>query len=315
MPGRKSNKPAVGFEKTEGFIAACHTPMDSAGDVRLDPIEAQAEFLARNGVAGVFVNGTTGEGVSLTVPERMAVVERWAAVAPEGFRVIVHVGHLCLRDSRALAAHAQKVGAWGIGSMPPVFFRPRTVEELVDCCAEVASAAPGLPFYYYHIPAMTGVRFRMAGFLARAGERIPNARGLKFTDEDLMDYAECLAVDGGRFDCLFGRDEILLSALALGARGAIGSTFNFAAPLYRGIVEAFDAGDLGTARRLQARSVAMIRAVLRHGAGVAGFKAVMAMVGLDLGPPRLPVCPLTEEQQAALRRELEEIGFFEWCEK
>lgn len=300
-------------EKTIGLIAAVNTPMNADGDVQLDLIERQAEFLAANGVAGVFVCGTTGESLSLTVDERLRIADRWTQVAPEGLKVIVHVGHPCLPASRALAAAAQRGGAAAIGAMPPIFFRPRSVDELVDSCARVAEAAPEIGFYYYHIPSLTGVRFPVAELLGRAAGRIPNLAGVKFTFEDLMDYAECLALDGGRFDCLFGRDEILLSALVLGARGAIGSTYNFAAPLFLRIIDALAAGDLAAAAALQMKAMAMIRAIHRPGPGGPGFKAVMGMIGLDLGPVRPPLVPLTDRQQADLRAELEEIGFFEFC--
>jgi len=301
-------------DKTQGLIAAPPTPMDSEGELWLARVDKQAEMLARNGVAGVFVGGTTGEGPSLTVAERMALVERWtAAAAAAGLRVIVHVGHTSGRDSRTLARHAAQAGAWGIGALPPFFFRPRGLDELADWCVHVASAAPELPFYYYHIPSMTGVTFPMRRLLGAAAGKVPNLAGVKFTCEDLMDYALCRELDGGRFDCLFGRDEILLSALALGARGAIGSTYNLAAPLYRRLLAAFDAGNLAEARDCQRKSVAMIQAVERQGPGVVGFKEIMRMIGLDLGPVRPPLRPLTPEQSRALWNELEHIGFFEWC--
>jgi N-acetylneuraminate lyase len=300
-------------ERIEGLIAAPHTPMDPAGDVCLETIDRQAELLGRNGVIGAFVCGTTGEGLSLTIDERRAVVERWVAAAPEGFRVIVHVGHICLRDSRGLAAHAADVGASGIGAMGHCFFRPRNIGELVDSCATVAEAAPGLPFYYYHIPSMTGVSFPMVEFLQRASERIPSLAGVKYTHEDLMDYGRCLHVDGGRFDVLFGRDEILLSALALGARGAIGSTYNFAAPLYHRIIEAFGSGDLAAARADQFKAMQIVQAIFRDRPGLAASKAVMKMIGLDCGPVRPPLLSLTDRQQAELRDELERIGLFDFC--
>src|SRR3954469_8189210 len=120
--------------------------------------------------------------------------------------------------------------------MAPFFFRPGTVQELVDFMAQVAAAAPALPFYYYHIPSMTGVHIPAAEFLRAAADRIPNLAGVKFTFENLMDYAECVRFSGGRFDVLFGRDEMLLAGLSLGAHGAIGSTYNFAAPVYHRII-------------------------------------------------------------------------------
>jgi len=305
----------VTFEKTRGLVAAPPTAMHADGAVDLDPIEAQCEMLVRDGVVGAFVCGTTGEGPSLTVGERIAVAERWARVAPDGFRVIVHVGHTCLPDSQALAARAAADGAWGVGAMAPLFFRPASLEDLVDCAARIASAAPGLPFYYYHIPAMTNVDFPMAEFLRAAAGRIPNLAGVKYSSVDLMGYAACLDVDGGRFDCLFGKDEILLSALVLGAEGAIGSTYSFAAPLYGRILDAFRAGDLPTARRLQKRSMAVVRVALRYGFVIVPFKHMMRMVGLDVGPVRPPLRPLPAEQVSALRSELEAVGFFEFCSR
>ncbi|MFQ5809305.1 MAG: dihydrodipicolinate synthase family protein [Armatimonadota bacterium] len=297
-----------------GLVPAPHTPMHADGSVNLDTIEKQAELLVANGVAGVFVCGTTGEGMSLTVQERLDIAARWQAVAGEQLRVIVHVGHLCLPDSQTLAAHAQKIGAFGIGTIAPCFFRPETVEELVEYCAEVASAAPELPAYYYHIPSLSGASFAMMDFLKIAAERIPSLGGIKYTWEDLMDFGRCVRFDGGRFNILFGRDEILLSALSLGAKGAVGSTYNYAAPLYHGIIEAYEAGDLASAQAGQARAMDMVD-VLHRFRGLACGKAVMSMIGVDCGGVRSPLRNLSSEEYATIRSELEGIGFFEYCSK
>lgn len=111
------------MEKIKGLIDAPFTPMHSNGDINLDVIPAYADMLVKNGLKGVFINGSSGEGYMLTPEERMEVAEKWVASVPEGFKVIVHVGSCCLRESVALAAHAEKIGAWGIGSMAPPFPR------------------------------------------------------------------------------------------------------------------------------------------------------------------------------------------------
>ena len=111
------------MEKIIGLIDAPFTPFHPNGDVNLQPIEAYAAMLVKNGLKGVFINGSSGEGYMLTPQERMQLAERWMSVAPEGFKVIVHVGSCCLRESRQLAEHAQKIGAWGIGAMAPPFPR------------------------------------------------------------------------------------------------------------------------------------------------------------------------------------------------
>ena len=109
------------MEKITGLIDAPFTPFHANGDVNLEPIEAYARMLQKNGLKGVFINGSSGEGYMLTTEERMQLAERWVSVAPEGFKVIVHVGSCCLRESARLAEHAQKIGAWGIGAMAPPF--------------------------------------------------------------------------------------------------------------------------------------------------------------------------------------------------
>lgn len=295
--------------RTRGLIAAPFTPFHADGSLRLDAIATYARHLREFGVVGAFICGTTGEGASLTSAERRQVAERWVAVAPPGLRVIVHVGHTSLEESRALAAHAQAIGAESIAALAPFFFRPDGVAGLVDWCAAIAAAAPALPFYYYHMPSMTGFNVAVADFLAAAAPRIPNLAGVKFTFEDLDDFARCVAFDGGRFDVLFGRDELLHSALKLGARGAVGSTYNFAAPLYLRLIAAHAAGDEAGATALQQTAVDMIQACVKAGGHpIANFKSLMARLGSDCGPTRPPLTNPTDAQRAALLQRLDALG-------
>lgn len=296
-------------KKLEGLIAAPFTALHEDGRVNLETIAKQAAHLVQTGVAGAFVCGTTGEGASLTIAERQQIAERWVA-AKSGLRIIVHTGHNCLADSQALAAHAREIGAYATAAMAPSFFKPRGAPELVDWCQQLAAATPDLPFYYYHIPSMTGVNVSIAQFLSLAQDRIPNLAGVKFTYENLMDFSQSLALSNGRFDLLFGRDEMLLCGLALGACGAVGSTYNYSAAIYRKLMAAFAAGDLNAARRYQAQANAAIDLLIKYG-GLPAGKAVMKMIGIDCGPVRLPLKPLTSEQYETYRAELQAIEFFD----
>ncbi len=302
--------------RLEGLIAASFTPMNADGSVNLDLIGEQAMFLHRNGVQGAFVCGTTGESMSLTMQERMDIAERWTEVAPEGFKVIVHVGHTSLEVSKRLAANAQEIGAWSISAMGPCFFKPASIRELVTFCSEIAGSAPKLPFYYYHIPSVTGVSFPMVDFLEAAKERIPNLAGVKYTHHDLMDYELCRRAESGRFDILFGIDEMLLGGLAFGAGGAIGSTYNIAAPLYNRLIKAFKEGDLDCARNLQDRSIELVRVLNKIAQpNFVATKSVMKMLDVDCGPVRAPLSNITPEQYKTLEVELQKIGFFEYSSK
>lgn len=295
-----------------GLVVASHTPFHLDGSLNLDAVEQQAAHYLRTGVGTVFLGGTTGESSSLTLEERQALAQRWSEVAKgTALKLVVHVGTNCIADARKLAAQAEMLGAVAISALAPSYFKPRSLEVLIACCAEIAAAAPATPFYYYDIPSMTGVSFPMAEFLSQAPEWIPTLAGLKFTNPDLMAYQCCLRAGEGTWDLPFGVDEHMLGALAMGAKGAVGSGFNFAAPIYLRMISAFQAGDWEAARLEQFRGVQLIQ--LFAGLGyMAAAKAAMGFLGVDVGPARLPNANLGAAQQQTLRTELEKLGFFDW---
>lgn len=294
--------------RLSGLVAATYTAFNADGSINLNPIAKHAELLVRNGVTGVFVCGSTGEGVSMTTDERMRHFQRWCEVAKGSLKLIAHVGHTSLGDARALAARAQKDGADAVATVGPSVLKPSTVEDLVDWCAAVASAAPETPYYYYHIPVLTQLRFSMMRFMDLARERIPTFAGIKFTDENLMEFANCVSYGGGSHNLLYGRDEILLSGLVAGAHGAIGSSFNYSAPIYNRVIAAFEKGDMATAMKEMTRARDSVQILLDFGGGPAG-KAMLRMCGIDCGPARLPLKSLSPERVKALEKRLEEFGF------
>lgn len=303
------------MRKLKGLIAAPFTPMKADGSLNLRIIPQYAAKLKKEGVSGVFICGTTGEGMLMSLEERMAVAEGWISEQTSGFKVIVHVGTTAYVQSKKLAEHAQRSGAYAVGCMGPVFLKPERVDDLVLFCAEVAAAAPELPFYYYHIPTVSGVSLPMPEFLQKAGTIIPNLAGIKFTHHNMMEMLQCSQMDNGRWDILHGFDEVLLCGLSMGAKAAVGSTYNYIAPSYSKIIEAFEAGDIDMARRYQYQCVKFIEILIRYGGGVIGGKPVMKLVGLDCGPLRAPARNLSSEQMKQYESELNEIGFFQWNEK
>lgn len=299
--------------KTDGLIAAPFTPMHLDRSINFDAIESYANWLKTNGIVGAFICGSTGEGMSLTIDERQRMAERWVAVAPQGLRVIVHVGHTTLADCRILAAHAAKIGADSISCIAPFYYKSNGIAGLVDWCEQVASAAPQLPFYYYHIPSMTGMSFQVHEFLQLASKRIPSLVGIKYTHDDIEDCKRCFELEGGRFDVLFGRDEMLVNSLGFGARGAVGSTYNFLTPLYQDIISAFNRGEQKKAEELQALAVLIVEMLIAGGPyPTANFKWFMSRVGIDCGPTRLPMQDLTSEQISILETKLETTGVYDW---
>lgn len=304
------------MEKIIGLIDAPFTPFHENGDLNLEPIEKYAAMLQNNGLQGVFINGSSGEGYMLTTEERMQLAERWIKVAPQGFKVIVHVGSCCLRESQKLAAHAQEIGAWGIGSMAPPFPKIGRIEELVKYCEAIANSAPDLPFYYYHIPAFNGAFLPMLELLKAVDGRISNFAGIKYTFESLYEYNQCRLYKNGKYDMLHGQDETILPSLAQGgAQGGIGGTTNYNGRELVGIIEAWKKGDIETAREKQNFSQEVINVICRYRGNIVGGKRIMKLLGFDLGPNRVPFQNMTNEEEQQMKKELEAINFFSRCNR
>jgi len=296
-----------------GLIAAPHTPMHGDYRLNVDMINLQAHTLVTNGVKGVFVCGTTGEGMLLSEQERKLIGERWTQVAGDELHIIIHVGACSIDQAKRLAGHAEnEINADAIATIGPVIFKQNSIAALVDYCEDIASAAPQTPFYYYHIPGFTGIDLPMIEFLDVGSKRIPSLAGIKYTGGDLYDFGLCLDYENGKYSILFGQDENLLAGLALGATGAVGSTYNFASPLYCRIMDSFRNGDVATARSLQAQSRKMVQIFHKYGV-FAGLKATMKIIGIDCGPNRPPVTPLEGTALTGLTRDLDELGFFDFC--
>ena len=300
----------MAYQKLEGLISAPFTPMHADGSINTAIIADYYKFLKQNKVTGAFICGSTGEGVSMTTQEKKEVAAAWAkaTAADPDFRVMLFLGGTSIADCKELALYAQEVGLYAISFTSPFYFKPANVDMLAKACAEVAAVVPEMPFYYYHIPVLTGGNFAMYDLLQAVDGIIPNFAGVKYTHEDFMDFLSCIHYNTGKYDMLWGRDENMLSALVLGTKGAVGSTFNYAAPLYYDLIAAFEANELQKAQALQQQSIDMIRLLGKYG-GIATGKAFMKAVGLDCGGFRLPVKNMDAGQFDTFKQDLKHIGF------
>lgn len=300
----------------EGLISAPFTPMKEDGSLNLSIIPAYYEMLVSNNVKGAFICGSTGEGVSLTLQEKKDVAEAWAKAADGNpdFKIITLVGGTCINDGIELARHAEKTGLYAVAFTAPFYFKPAGIKQLAECCKAIADAVPGMPFYYYHIPVLNGVNFPMIELLQQVNNSIPNFAGIKYTHEDFMDFLSCLHFENGKYDMLWGRDENMLASLAVGARGAVGSTYNYAAPLYNDLIDAYERGDVEKARQLQQTSIDMISLLGKYG-GIATGKAFMKLVNVDCGKFRLPVRNMSDSDFELFRKDTERINFNSFCSK
>lgn len=282
----------------KGLIAAPHTPMHEDGSLNLAMLQKQAAWLSRSSVVGVFLGGTTGEWCSMTTAERASLQEAWGRLDTPLIR-IAHVGHNCQQDAVDLARHAGQVGLDAVSAVAPSFLKPASAQCIAAFFAPIAAAAPDLPFYIYHIPGLSGVKVSPVDQIECCLESIPNFAGMKFTDPDLFAFAACQSRFGQVCELMWGVDEMLLGALPYGAVSAVGSTYNYVAPLYQEMMRAYADGDHDRAQAQSQRAVELVEILIEFGVLAAG-KALMSLRGVECGPVRLPARALTNERRIDL---------------
>lgn len=309
------------FDKITDSMIAVYTPMKEPSSVGLvaeldlSIIPAYAQFLRARNITNVLPAGSNGESLSLSVAERKSLAEAWAAAAkPLGLKVYMHVGSESLSESIELAQHSAKTdGITGIIAMAPVYFKP-TVETLVDFLAAIAGGAPTLPFWFYHFPDDTNVLPGQAHAfleLADSSGKIPNLMGIKFTDYNLMDFQLCMEVGAGKYNMLYGRDEQALGALLLGADAAVSSTIGYS-PTLRNAVQLWKAGKQPEAIEQQTRNAKLCSFFGTYESQAMNVqKNIMAMVGMPVGPSRLPKTDIDAAAAAKLESQLRALSLLD----
>ena len=292
------------MEQFYGIYPALVSPFDGEGELNTSVIQDLVDWHLGVGVDGFYVCGGTGEGLLLTLEERKLMTEATVKAVSGRGKVIVHVGEISTQAAVDLAQHAQANGADAISAIPPIYYpadRPALVEHY-----RLVAAAADLPLFVYHIPSNTGST--MTVDLMQALLEIPNVKGIKFSDytHSLMRDLGMLAPDMVVYS---GNDDVFLSGLIMGANGGIGLTYNFMPQLFVGIHRAFQSKDLSLAQQLQWKACDLIQTLLSVGGPpIASAKVAMRHLGYDVGLPRLPIRPLTEEESRIVTERLDELG-------
>ncbi|GAB1600063.1 N-acetylneuraminate lyase-like isoform X1 [Argonauta hians] len=292
-----------------GVINATSTPLLPNGDIDFSSFDVYIDFLLRSQVDNIFVNGTTGEGMALTIDERKLTAVGWINAARGKIKkVILHVGAANLKSSIELAKHAEAIGADAIACMCPTFYKPKTEEILVDYLSQVAATAPSIPFFYYSIPHMTNVHLDEVKILQLAMLKIPTLHGMKDCTNCLSKSLVSAHLDRRKLQVIIETPGDMLPCLSIGIPClAIPA---YMAPIYHRMKNALEAGDCETAQRDQLMAVNVVKITSKHNDElVSREKAMLSLFGMDLGPPRLPLVSMSEEKKIAMKIELEEFGF------
>lgn len=296
------------------ILNAVFTPMHRDVSIDYNRIPDIFEHCIHTGAKGIFLNGTTGECMSLSLPERLNLVETWIECRKKinrpDFKIFVHIGSCNLYETAQMAEHAQSQGVDGIAMVATFYFRPKTLEDLMDQCEYVAAAAPQTPFYYYNIPSLTGVDFPLIDFLELATKRIPNFAGLKNSYTDIVDYQHCIHFAKDNYAMYWGTDEAFMMLYTAGNRHYVGSTYNYMSDLYRKMLDAHHAGDHKNVIRLEGEADAIYKIILGYN-GIGAGKEIMSLIGVDCGPVRKPLRVFDQADRESLLQKLKETTFFQ----
>ena len=288
--------------KPFGIIPAMVTPLTTDDAIDERALRKLTNHLIAGDVHGVFAMGSQGEFWAFSADEKRRV---WEVVVEEtNHRVPVYAGTAAIttRETIALTRIAEQAGVDAVSILTPFFISPNE-KELYDHYRAVAESTR-LPILLYTNPARTNVKMSPQ-LLARLAE-IENVVGIKDSGGDLELTAEYIRVAPPDFSVVIGRDTLIYGGLMYGVKGAIAATGNVAPRLVVSIYECFKSGDVAGAKRAQ-ETLAPLRHAFSWGTFPVVIKEALALMGIECGPARAPVGPLSAEQRERLKNVLREM--------
>lgn len=284
-------------DRFKGITVAMYSCYDQGGEVSKEAARKLARYYADIGVNGLYVGGSSGEGMLQSVEERKATLEAVMEEVGGELTVIAHVGAPSTRDSVALAKHAEQVGAHAVSAVPAIYYRlsPQSVENHWNAILDSTS----LPFIIYHIPQTTG--FQLTKALLSKMARHPKVIGVKISAESTFELQQFKAAGGNGFLVLNGPDEQYLAGRSIGADGGIGGTYGVMPQLYLKIESCYAEGNMEEARKWQFIVNELIVELLSFPSLYGACKAILKLRGLDCGEARLPLLPVAEADSGRIK--------------
>ncbi len=291
------------LDKFKGVFVAMYSAYDDSGEVDQDKVKNLARYYVESGIKGLYVGGSSGEGILQTVEERKKVLEAVMEEVGQELTIIVHVGANSTRESVELAIHAEKCGADAISAVPAIYYR--LSEKAVENHWQQMINSSSLPFIIYNIPQTTGFNLTQTLFKKMAAQE--KVIGIKMSGESVFELQQFKANAGKQFLVYNGPDEQYLGGRIMGADGGIGGTYGVMPELFCQLEAFYQQGAIKEAQQLQDKINAIITKLLSFPSLYGACKAILSMRGIETGAPRLPLLPVGEEHIVDLRNLNEEI--------
>lgn len=276
----------------KGIYAALLTPFDGDGQINYRELKKLVRYLIGKQIDGFYVAGSTGEAFLLSLEERKKILETVLEENNGEKTVLAHVGTISTELAEECAVHAKQAGADAVSAISPFYYK-FSVEEIKKYYFDIMDASD-LPMFIYNFPDFSG--FTLTSEQLSDFSRNGNVAGVKFTSNDFYQM-ERMKTEHPDMTILNGFDEMLLSGLAAGADGGIGSTYNILAPVIRNIWEGFLTGDQTKAQENQANVNQVVSIIKKYGVFPC-IKEVLTLEGIQMGSCRRPFMPLPEDAKS-----------------
>ncbi|WP_422659415.1 dihydrodipicolinate synthase family protein [Paenibacillus sp. EC2-1] len=280
----------------EGVYVAMYSAYDAEGRVDVDRVKKLARYYVGTGVKGLYVGGSSGEGILQNAEERKQVVEAVMEEVKGELTVIVHVGANSTMESVELSQHAEACGADAISAVPSIYYR--LSESAVENHWQHMIDSTNLPFIIYNIPQTTG--FQLSVNLLKKMAQQEKVIGVKMSGESTFELQQFKDAGGDDFLVFNGPDEQFLAGRIMGADGGIGGTYGVMPELFCKLNTLYKEARLEEAKALQTEINAIIKQLLSYPSLYGACKYILSLRGIETGHPRLPMLPVREEDHASL---------------
>lgn len=279
--------------KYHGIIPAFYACYDDVGKVSPARVQSLARHLLASGVQGLYVNGSSGECIYLSVEERKLILENVMEAVGDKMTIIAHVACNNTQDSMELAKHAESLHVDAIAAIPPIYFRLPEY-AIAKYWNDISQAAPNTDFVIYNIPQLAGVALTLP--LLKEMLKNPRVVAVKNSSMPVQDIQMFKDVGEGKLTVFNGPDEQFIAGRIMGADGGIGGTYAAMPGLFLKANRLFEAGSFDSARDVQNDICRIIYALCAcKGNMYAVIKELLRRKGVDCGSVRAPLYPLQPE--------------------
>ena len=288
-----------------GAGVAIVTPMKPNGEVNYEAFARHIEFQIENHTDAIIVCGTTGEASTLTHEEHLDCIRFCVKQVAGRIPVIAGTGSNCTETAIYLSQEAEKAGVDGLLLVTP-YYNKATQKGLIAHYTAIANAVPETPIIMYNVPSRTGCNIQPAT-VATLVKNVKNIVGLKAASGDLSQIAKTVSLAGADLELYSGNDDQVLPILSLGGLGVISVLSNVAPKETHDMVMKFMEGDTAGAAKIQIDAIPLINALFCE-VNPIPVKTALNLMGMNVGPLRMPLCEMEESNKETLKKALQDFG-------